>query len=203
MNSFMYMRLTSRDIGGKISLLHCISQKGSFWLISFVCSWSWLLAASLLGLPPSSKEPPAPAWGQIDCHLSAKVDTIGGRDGLLSSILSISLITVAFNFGMSWNWCSVHVTELFFFFFCVFPFFSYLQALKTFVQLLYVGRTEEKALNTFILEGPRDGQLSKRASQSFSESTHVPKFIRILAGLFFTRFILARVFLQIRSLKFF
>lgn len=29
------------------------------------------------------------------------MDTIGGRDGLLSRILSISLITFAFNFGIS------------------------------------------------------------------------------------------------------
>lgn len=37
--------------------------------------------------------------GQIDCHLSAKVDTIGGLVGLFSNILSISAIILLFNLG--------------------------------------------------------------------------------------------------------
>lgn len=37
--------------------------------------------------------------GHIDCHLSAKVDTIGGLLGLFSKILSISATIFAFSFG--------------------------------------------------------------------------------------------------------
>lgn len=82
---------------------HCISQNGSLLVTSLlVCSWSWLLPPSLFGLAaPSSREPPLLPWGHIDCHLSARVDTIGGRDGLLSSILSISFIMLVLSFGMS------------------------------------------------------------------------------------------------------
>lgn len=41
--------------------------------------------------------------GHIDCHLSAKVDTIGGRVGLFSKIFSISWTMLVFSFGMSWK----------------------------------------------------------------------------------------------------
>lgn len=86
-------------------VLHWISQNGSLLVTSLlVCSWSWLFPPSLLGLDaPSSSEPPVLPWGHIDCHLSASVDTIGGRQGLLSSILSISFIMFVLSFGMSWN----------------------------------------------------------------------------------------------------
>lgn len=41
--------------------------------------------------------------GHIDCHLSARVDTIGGLEGLFSNIRSISAIVVVFNFGNNWK----------------------------------------------------------------------------------------------------
>lgn len=41
--------------------------------------------------------------GHIDCHLSAKVDTMGGRVGLFSKMRSISAIIFVFNFGTSCN----------------------------------------------------------------------------------------------------
>lgn len=37
--------------------------------------------------------------GHIDCHLSARVDTIGGRVGLFSKMRSISAITLELSFG--------------------------------------------------------------------------------------------------------
>lgn len=103
--------------------LHCISQNGNLLFTSLVCSWSWLLPPSLFGLPASSTEPPPLPWGHIDCHLSARVDIIGGRDGLLSRILSISLIMFAFNFGISWK---LHIFLLF-----VIAFGSWLDRVKS------------------------------------------------------------------------
>ena len=83
---------------------HWISQKETFCEGSLACSCSgpgWPGPVSLFGLPAS--EPPRLPWGQSDCHLSWRVDTIGGRDGLFRRILSISVIVATVSLGISYR----------------------------------------------------------------------------------------------------
>lgn len=47
--------------------------------------------------------PPNTPGGHTVCHLIARVDTIGGRTGLLSSMRSSSAITLEFSFGNNCN----------------------------------------------------------------------------------------------------
>ena len=80
------------------SSCHWIVQNGSF--CSRVSSG---IESSFGELSPAAPLPPIgpPPGGHTDCHLSARVDTMGGRMGLLSKILSSSFIVLVFSLGTS------------------------------------------------------------------------------------------------------
>jgi hypothetical protein len=82
------------------SSCHWIVQNGNF--CSRFSSW---IESSFGELSPAAPLPPTdpPPGGHIDCHLSARVDTMGGRMGLLSRILSSSFIVLVLSFGTSCN----------------------------------------------------------------------------------------------------
>jgi hypothetical protein len=88
------------------SSCHWIVQNGNF--CSRVSSW---IESSFGELSPAAPLPPIgpPPGGHIDCHLSAIVDTIGGRIGLLSRILSSSFIVLVLSLGTS---CNTHLMSI-------------------------------------------------------------------------------------------
>lgn len=73
-----------------------------------------------------------------------------------------------------------------------------LQTLEALVELFYARCSEKKALNTFVLQGPRDRQLSKGTTQSLRQSTNIPQFVRIFPRRWF---FLSRLFLPFATLN--
>lgn len=83
---------------------HCTVQKdtlfSAFEAVCEVCSSPRARLSSSLGEAPP-ETPPTPPGGQTVCHLSARVDTMGGLVGLLSRMRSRSVMVVALSLGTS------------------------------------------------------------------------------------------------------
>lgn len=72
----------------------------AFEAVCEVCSSPRARLSSSLGEAPP-ETPPTPPGGQTVCHLSARVDTMGGLVGLLSRMRSRSVMVVALSLGTS------------------------------------------------------------------------------------------------------
>lgn len=93
--------------------------------------------------------------GHIDCHLSAKVDTMGGLVGLFSKIRSISVTMLVFSFGMSCKLVENIYTFALFFETIIVLRNGYIEEsntlLKKYFHLFYVGHEK---LQIFFLKKP-------------------------------------------------